>query len=727
MIQYGYANFGKKGYRIASKNAFFHSGSPEREQAFYKLMQNVSGSTQNKVCYLGITTDLGISSENPRFYFQRSGQETARSADFAQGYVWNVKENYIFGRDFPQILRLQFMEQETLCGLPVQECGDAFPDIALADASFLPEDFCAALLDSKILGEILERLLEGQKVLLRLNRKGEEADRLARKVLLQVYECLPYGVRERAGFCTNVTAVRFEGEEEDRLAQSVCFCLADSDAELPDSIAGYTVLEMEKPPEGKCRETKREEFLRFLLEDEKREDYFEHLFSEIEERQDGKVSLQLYQDYFYLLYRMPKKRREKLSDEEVFEWCEWYDRNRLGNDRIKEIFLETVQESLTKEEMQNFLWNKDVLKKLLPSHVTGQRLAKLSQYTREAEKVFALFEDICKKYLPDPQDGMRGLGNVLVEPLLKWTGADMLIEGCKTGPDPENGRSNLEYLKMLVRLTEAEKNDQSVLGLAWGEIHSYLQSFLGEAEEANIEKERRERGEEEKLLSEFARDWKRKILGDKLQLLLKLEKGEYSAAGQRERFYGEAAEIVQKDWEDGEYGGTKLLRNLPFCCELAQLRKESVQALVETLWRVDLLDKIYCEELLKRRREWEMLAAIMDRKAELYYDTKLLIRMEVKEAVFWLDNLFQQCGREFTRQDAEGCLEQKKDTKAEKRNPEDVCRMEEPVSEQTGSLEEEEKQNRDGALIERFWAAGTVLLVCELAAALWVVFAWFWI
>ncbi len=726
MIQYGYANFEKRGYRVASENAFFHSGGSERQQALSKLMRNVSGPTQNRISYLGIRTDLGISSENPRFYFQMSGQEAARSADFAQGYVWDVKENYIFGRDFPKILQLRFMERETLCSLPVRTCEGAFPDIALTDAPCLPDGFCRAVLGEEILGDILERLLQGQKVLLRLNKKGEEADRLARQVLWQVYGCLPYGVRECAGFCTNVTAVRFCGEKEDRLAEAVGFCLADRDAPLPDTVPGYAVLDMESPLGGKCREAEREEFLRFLMRDGKREDYFEHLFSAVEEGWDGGVPLQLYEDYFYL-YRMPNGRREALSNGEVFGWCEWYGRNRIGNDRIKAIFLGKIRESLTEKEMQNFLWNKDNLEKLMPPRNNEEPLADLSQYTEEAEKVFGLFEDICKKYLPDPQDGMRRLGTILTEYLLEWTGADCLVKGCQNGPDAEGRCGGLEELERLARLTESQKDDRSVLGLAWEAVYSQIRSVLGEVKEEKAQKERQEEEREKALLSEFADAWNRKAvtLDRKLELLWKLEKGEYPAAGRTETFYQRAAGLVQEDWANGKYGGAELLRNLSLCRELAQIRKESVRDLVEALWRIDLFDKRYCEGLLKNHEEWESLAVIFGRKANLYYDTKLLVCMEAKEAVSWLENLFQKYGNGFGLHDVEELLEQGRNEEIGEGNPEDRYRMEEPISKQADSLGKEEEQDRDGVQIGRFWAAGTVLLACELAAALWVVSAWF--
>lgn len=253
MFQYGYTNFQQKGYHFASENAFFHTTLVNRNAKLAQIVNHVDTAhtaynSAEPAAYLGIFTDLDSNQENPRYYFQRSGRMRARNAAYAQGYVQDVskeKDDDFFREPFLRLLSAPFLTGEELERLPSEDCARYFPDM---EVDALPDRLYPEALDQGLLLCILKELLKGHRVVLHIDRQGDEAPAYSLRVLRRIYECLPYAMRRSCGFATNVAPERFTTTiESDRLPGAVQLCLVDADVELPDRVAGFTLLEMDKP------------------------------------------------------------------------------------------------------------------------------------------------------------------------------------------------------------------------------------------------------------------------------------------------------------------------------------------------------------------------------------------------------------------------------------------------------------------------------------------------
>ena len=252
MFQYGYADFQQNGYQFASENAFFHSELLNRKTKLAQLVNHVDTAqhtayiTTEPVAYLGIFTDLDSNQETPRYYFQKSGRIKARNASYAQGYVESA-ENEEERRDFFSktlllLLSAPFLSGETLTQLPSSDCNRYFPDI---ESEKLEPHLTPATLDHGLLLHILNEMLRGHRLILHIDRQGDEAPDYSRRILLRIYECLPYAVRCSRGFATNVAPERFSTTiESDRLPGAVQLCLVDGDVALPSRVPGFVTLDM---------------------------------------------------------------------------------------------------------------------------------------------------------------------------------------------------------------------------------------------------------------------------------------------------------------------------------------------------------------------------------------------------------------------------------------------------------------------------------------------------
>ncbi len=252
MFQYGYADFQQNGYQFASENAFFHSGLLNRKTKLAQLVnhvdtaQHTAYTATEPVAYLGIFTDLDSNQETPRYYFQKSGRIKARNASYAQGYVESVENeeerSAFFQKTLLRLLGAPFLNGEALTQLPSSDCDRYFPDI---EAEKIEPCLTPAVLDHGLLLHVLNEMLRGHRLILHIDCQGDEAPDYSRRILLRIYECLPYAVRCSRGFATNVAPERFSTTiESDRLPGAVQLCLVDGDVTLPSRVSGFVTLDM---------------------------------------------------------------------------------------------------------------------------------------------------------------------------------------------------------------------------------------------------------------------------------------------------------------------------------------------------------------------------------------------------------------------------------------------------------------------------------------------------
>lgn len=434
MLQYGYANYEYKGYHIASKNAFFNGEKPERIEKLRRLMHHVSGSEEVSISYMGITTDLDLKTEEQRFYFQMSGREPYRSADYAQGFVQDAdqKEPYFYGKTFLELLRAEFLEGAELCSIPAGECDDAFPDIPFPE---IDKSLKPAKMDEELLTEILEGLMTHRRLILKLDRSGKGTARYTREILLGIYTCLPYGFRRAAGFCTCVTPARLDAENpEERLPLAVRLCLVDKDTFLPPALPGYMILDMNQPLKIRKKTPETIRFLKFLIQDKGKEDFFEMMYQICEKMSyNSQIPMDTYQDAFHLR----EITEQELSDETLMHWCSWFMRNRTRpeNKQMKEIFLYRINKKIGYTDMQRCFMSSEFLEELPPflEFGTFEKFHGNELRTSKTDEIILLFDEILKKKQPDSQLEVQKLGKILsdyyYEQILQELNQDMLHWG----------------------------------------------------------------------------------------------------------------------------------------------------------------------------------------------------------------------------------------------------------------------------------------------------------
>ena len=247
MQKYIYGNIGHRQYTYLSTAPDFFSDSRRVEELRHLVTYDIYGKHQGlqpgeHQCYWGLTTDLNIPGEPERLYLQCSGGDTYRSAFYAQGFMSDSKDGFLYGKGFLQLLRLHFPTgEETLKRADSGPLTEAFPQLDL-DPSLSPAE-----LDPELLRSILLLLLQGRKVLLRIDASGKEAMHRSREILLAIYSRLPYGQRRLNGFLTGCTPAQLQNEEN-TLPGAISLILADADTPASELyLDGAQLLDMNEP------------------------------------------------------------------------------------------------------------------------------------------------------------------------------------------------------------------------------------------------------------------------------------------------------------------------------------------------------------------------------------------------------------------------------------------------------------------------------------------------
>lgn len=442
MLQYGYADFEKKGYQLLSASPFLQD--KERSQLLMPLVHYVMNTSEEyrtvqPVSYTGVFTDLGRSSETPRYYIQAAGPSYYRNGSYAHGFVQQNTDENFFAEPFLQLLRTRFWSKDQMLALPATGSSGVFAETACPAAD---ETLTPAAMDEGLLVAVLEQLLRQSRVVLRLDCQGDEAPRRAREVLLRIYECLPYNARKLCGFCTGIPLSRINRPQAgDELPAAVRLVLVDGDTELPRNLPGYVLFDMQGEAPAPPKENVAA-FLQFLAcPAPQREEYF-RLVSKSWEAASANKSLALfnYQD----AYSMQELAMLPISPETVVQWAGWHQRN-LGKvtEPMRRQFVDLLAKRVTAQQLAEQL-NDETVAAALPA---AERLAELwRKLTNKAEEgkaspasILALFEAICvtqkNSELPvDPALPARALSDRYLSRIAAQLGVETIrVPAAETG------------------------------------------------------------------------------------------------------------------------------------------------------------------------------------------------------------------------------------------------------------------------------------------------------
>lgn len=327
MFRYGYTNFQQKGYRFASENEFFHTSLVNRNTKLAQLVNHVDTAhtayaETEPVAYLGIFTDLDSNQEDARYYFQQSGRMTARNAAYAQGYVQDVsaeKTDEFFKEAFLRLLGAPFLTGEALEKLPSDDCDRYFPDMSV---NSIDSTLHAADLDQGLLLHILNEMLQGHRVILHLDRQGDDTPLYSRSILLRIFECLPYDARRSHGFATNVAPERFTtGNAADRLPGAVQLCLVDGDVKLPERVSGFKILDMKNIYASEGLE-KNLDFLQMLT---RKGPTREHFFEMVQSYYGlDSINRSISMEEYRAMYKLETDLELSCSEQTIATWAEDY-------------------------------------------------------------------------------------------------------------------------------------------------------------------------------------------------------------------------------------------------------------------------------------------------------------------------------------------------------------------------------------------------------------------
>lgn len=357
MLQYGHADFEQKGYQLVSANPFFQD--KDRAEQLAPLMHYVMNPSpayrdRRQVTYTGLFTDLGYRTEAPRYYIQAAGPTFFRNGSYVHGYAQQGDEEDFFAENFLQLLRARFYDAGTMNSIPAADSASRFPDLDTppVDATFTP-----APMDPALLAAVVEQLLRQNRVLLRLDREGDEAPRYARQVLLRIYACLPYGARKFCGFVTNVPMSRVvDPVKGDELPTAVKLVLVDGDTRLPAQLPGFAIFDMRAPAPAPSPKEDTARFLQFLVreDNEAERTRFFGLVHRAMETVSGErsVSLYTYQDIFSMQALIDRP----VTAEAVHLWANWLGRNQGGvASSLRQQFLSLLSARLSADEILGWL------------------------------------------------------------------------------------------------------------------------------------------------------------------------------------------------------------------------------------------------------------------------------------------------------------------------------------------------------------------------------------
>ena len=231
MQQYIYGNINKAGYTFVSSDPAFFKDAKRQSNLDLLIKYDMSCAHGELApdahqSYWMTFTDLNITGEAERLYFQASGCDPFRSTFYVQGYMSDPEETDLCGPGLLRMLRTTFSSyQESVAAAMT---GGLKP----ISREMLPiqTDMQPAPLHRELLGNILLALLDGDRVIVRLPAAGAAAMKLSREFLLAVYQRLPYEQRRLNGFFTGASSKKINDLEKP-LPGSIKLILMDADAD----------------------------------------------------------------------------------------------------------------------------------------------------------------------------------------------------------------------------------------------------------------------------------------------------------------------------------------------------------------------------------------------------------------------------------------------------------------------------------------------------------------
>lgn len=390
MQQYIYGNIGHRQYTYLSTAPDFFSDSRRVEELRHLVTYDIYGKHGDlqpgeHQCYWGLTTDLNIPGEPERLYLQCSGADTYRSAFYAQGFMSDSKDGFLYGKGFLQLLRVHFPAgEDTLKRADSGSLAEAFPQPE-RDASLSPAE-----LDPELLRSILLLLLQGRRVLLRIDASGKEAMHRSREILLAVYSRLPYGQRRLNGFLTGCTPAQLQNEEN-TLPGAVSLILADADTPASELyLDGAQLLDMNEPVKPVPRSFQGKPLphtalLDYLMQSdmETLDSFFKTASQNIEQDRSPTVA-----DYSLML-ELFKQVSRPITDEVLAEWAIQLQSGSLQGD-LRQMLLDNVCQRVTEEQMEEYLMHSPAVQSFSQLAQLGnipqeQRTAALSQFRKSGE------------------------------------------------------------------------------------------------------------------------------------------------------------------------------------------------------------------------------------------------------------------------------------------------------------------------------------------------------
>lgn len=348
MQQYVYGNIGHKGYTYLSSDPGFFL-EPKRISAMHPVMyyNNLSFhgnllATEHQSFWM-VTSDLGIPGEPEHLFLQASGVDPYRDGLYVHGYYMEDRgEPYLYGPELLELLKAGFMnfnQINALCQNGVLPTLNQLPMLEIQPLE----------LDEETLKAILYEILQGHRVMLQLPCEGRAAMEKSRKLLLTIYQHLPYAQRRSTGFFTGATAVDTLKVD---MPEGIKLFLLDGDADVSNlgSTPSQVFWHLNRIPEAKVPQPY-ERFLNFLTENDQTE--LDRFFQYCKKLADagGGIPLKLPQYAFFLdCYQCGGK---EATDGEIRNWAANLYGGQLG--KIKEGLYQQIASILPVERLTKYL------------------------------------------------------------------------------------------------------------------------------------------------------------------------------------------------------------------------------------------------------------------------------------------------------------------------------------------------------------------------------------
>lgn len=238
MQQYIYGDFGGQGYRYVSSLPAFFADAKHVQRLGYLIKYDVACHhgelpPQEHQCFWMLTTNLDQPQEPERLYLQVSGAVQARMARYVQGYMSTPEETDLYGPVFLRLLKTRFHRADRV--YEAAEKGQLEP----LDYRDLPaeEELEPARIDRELLRRILLAVMQKKRIVVRLSTVGAAAMEDARRVLLAIYQRMPWERRRTNGFLTGAS-VTFNNIHNG-LPGAVRILLMDADTVAEDAVSSF--------------------------------------------------------------------------------------------------------------------------------------------------------------------------------------------------------------------------------------------------------------------------------------------------------------------------------------------------------------------------------------------------------------------------------------------------------------------------------------------------------